>query len=43
MIGYSGACRTDFSEALLPPKVFPIRFTDSRLRKLVLSKNALAV
>jgi hypothetical protein len=41
MIGYSGACRTDFSEAILPPKVYPIRPTDSRLRKMVLSKNML--
>jgi hypothetical protein len=43
MIGYTGACRTDFSEAILAPKVYPIRPTDSRLRKLVLSKNTSAI
>jgi hypothetical protein len=43
MIGYSGACRTDFSEAILTPKVYPIRANDSRLRKLVLSKNTTAI
>jgi hypothetical protein len=41
MIGYSGACRTDFSEVIMPPKVYPIRDTDSRLRKMVLNKNLL--
>jgi len=41
MIGYSGVCRTDFSEAILQPKVYPIRSSDSRLRKMVLSKNIL--
>jgi len=39
MLGYTGACRTDFSELILPPKVYPIRPTDSRLRKMVLDKN----
>ncbi len=39
MVGYTGACRTDFSESLLAPKVYPIRQTDSRLRRLVLDKN----
>jgi hypothetical protein len=39
MIGYSGVCRTDFSEAILPAKVYPIRPTDSRLRRMVLDKN----
>ncbi len=39
MIGYTGACRTDFSEAILPHKVYPVRDTDSRLRKIVLNKN----
>ncbi len=43
MIGYSGACRTDFNETLLRHKVYPIRANDSRLRKLVLSKNTLQV
>lgn len=41
MIGYTGACRTDFSELIMTPKVYPIRPTDSTLRKLVLNKNAL--
>jgi hypothetical protein len=39
MLGYSGACRTDFSEAILPHKVYPIRAADSRLRKMVLNKT----
>jgi hypothetical protein len=39
MIGYTGACRTDFSETILPHKVYPLRDTDSRLRKMVLNKN----
>jgi hypothetical protein len=41
MLGYSGVCRTDFSEAILPPKVYPTRATDSRLRRMVLNKNIL--
>jgi hypothetical protein len=41
MIGYTGACRTDFSEAIMPHKVYPLRDTDSRLRKMVLNKNML--
>jgi hypothetical protein len=43
MIGYTGACRTDFSEAILTPKVYPIRSTDSRLRKMVLSKSTAVI
>ena len=43
MLGYAGVCRTDFSEAILPPKVYPIHPTDSRLRKMVLSKNILGI
>lgn len=39
MIGYSGVCRTDFSEVIMTPKVYPVRETDSRLRKMVLQKN----
>jgi len=39
MIGYTGACRTDFSELIMPHKVYPVRDTDSRLRKMVLNKN----
>ena len=41
MLGYTGACRTDFSEAILPHKVYPVRDNDSRLRKMVLNKNML--
>jgi hypothetical protein len=41
MLGYTTACRTDFSEAILPPKLYPIHPTDSRLRRMVLSKNML--
>ena len=41
MLGYGGTCRTDFSEALVPHKIYPIRDTDSRLRKMVLNKNIL--
>ncbi len=39
MLGYLGVCRTDFSEVILPPKIYPVRATDSRLRKMVLNKN----
>ncbi len=41
MLGYTGACRTDFSETFMQPKVYPIRESDSRLRKMVLQKNLL--
>jgi hypothetical protein len=41
MIGYTGACRTDFSEAIMPHQVYPVRDTDSRLRKMVLNRNML--
>jgi hypothetical protein len=41
MIGYSGVCRTDFSEAIMPAKVYPLRDSDSRLRRMVLNKNML--
>ncbi len=41
MIGYSGACRTDFTEVIMKPKVYPIRDSNSRLRKMVLNKNML--
>jgi hypothetical protein len=41
MLGYTGACRTDFNEAIMPHKVYPVRDTDSRLRKMVLNKNML--
>lgn len=39
MYGYTGACRTDFSEVLMEPIVYPTRKNDSRLRKWVLDKN----
>ena len=39
MLGYTGAYRTDFSEVIMPQKVYPVRDTDSRLRKMVLNKN----
>jgi len=42
MLGYTGACRTDFSEAIMPDKVYPVRDADSRLRKMVLNKSMLA-
>jgi hypothetical protein len=41
MLGYTGACRTDFSELILPRGKYPIRENDSRLRKLVLNKDLL--
>jgi hypothetical protein len=41
MYGYTGACRTDFSEVLMPAKTYPVRPGDSRLRKWVLDKNRL--
>jgi len=41
MIGYSGACRTDFSETIMAPKVYPVHDTDSRLRQMVLDKSRL--
>jgi hypothetical protein len=41
MLGYSGAIRTDLSEVIMTPKVYPIRPDDSRLRKMVLEKNLL--
>jgi hypothetical protein len=43
MIGYAGVCRTDFSETILPSKVYPIRPTDSRLRRMALDKNILGI
>jgi hypothetical protein len=41
MLGYLGVCRTDFSELIMPSKVYPARESDSRLRKMVLNKNLL--
>jgi hypothetical protein len=39
MYGYTGACRTDFSELLMTPKVYPVGEDDSLLRKMVLNKD----
>jgi hypothetical protein len=39
MLGYTGAYRTDFMEVITPHTVYPVRDTDSRLRKMVLNKN----
>ncbi len=41
MLGYTGALRTDFTEVTTTPKLFPIRSTDSRLRKLALDRGML--
>lgn len=41
MLGYTGACRTDFSETFMPPKVYPVRESDSLLRRMVLQKELL--
>jgi hypothetical protein len=41
MIGYTGACRTDFSEIIMEPRVYPIHDSDSRLRRMLLNKNTL--
>jgi hypothetical protein len=41
MIGYTGACRTDFSESFMTPKVYPIGENDSLIRRLVLQKDLL--
>ena len=42
MYAYAGVCRTDFSEVIMPSKTYPLRESDSRLRRLVLDKNCLA-
>jgi hypothetical protein len=41
MYGYSGVCRTDFSELIMPAKEYPIRPGDSLLRRMVLDKQLL--
>ncbi len=41
MLGYTGACRTDFSEEFMEPVTYPVRGNDSLLRRLVLQKNTL--
>jgi hypothetical protein len=39
MYAYVSPCRTDFGEVLMDPKTYPIRDSDSRLRKMVLKKE----
>src|SRR5208282_1040297 len=39
MLAYTGVRRTDFSELFMEQNVFPMRETDSRLRKMLLNKN----
>jgi hypothetical protein len=39
MLGYHGACRTDFHEILEPQQTYPVRACDSTLRRLVLDKT----
>ncbi len=41
MLGYTGAVRTDFSELIMPSRTYPIRESDSLLRKMALNKNML--
>jgi hypothetical protein len=41
MLGYTGACRTDFSESFMKPKTYPVRPEDSLLRRLLLQKDLL--
>src|SRR2546430_8080981 len=41
MLGYTGPYRTDFSEVIMPRKVYPVSDSDSRLRKMALNKNML--
>jgi len=41
MLGYTGTFRTDFAELVAVPRPFPIRPSDSRLRKLLLAKHML--
>jgi len=41
MLGYTGACRTDFSESFMTQQHYPILAKDSLLRRLVLQKNLL--
>jgi hypothetical protein len=39
MYAFVSACRTDFTELYIPLRVFPVRETDSRLKKMVLQKH----
>lgn len=38
MLGYSGVCRTDFSELMIKPKRYPVRSSDALLRQLILDR-----
>jgi hypothetical protein len=41
MLGYTGACRTDFTEAFMPPVRYPVNEQDSQLRKMILQNSLL--
>jgi len=41
MLGYTGAIRTDLSEYVMGSYVYPIRPSDSKLRRMVLDRNML--
>jgi hypothetical protein len=43
MYGYSGVCRTDFSELIMTAKEYPIHPGDSLLRRMLLDKHLLPV
>lgn len=43
MYGYTSVCRADFSEAYMPTPSFPSASTDSRLKRLVLDRQAAGV
>jgi hypothetical protein len=41
MYGYSGVCRTDFSELIMTAKEYPVHPDDSLLRRMLLDKHLL--
>jgi hypothetical protein len=41
MLGYTGACRTDFTDLIGTLRHYPMRESDSELRKLVLDRKRL--
>ena len=41
MLGYTGVCRTDFSQLIMEEKVYPENKSDSTLRKLILNDKYL--
>ncbi len=43
MYAYTGPFRTDFSEEIRDPVVYPVRPADSRIRRLVLDKACLSI